>query len=84
MSLARDSRGRTPLSDLERKIYAARIREAETVPDLSCSHRLVLIQMAKVAARGLCFASQEELRRRAGLRTVRTVGRAWIRFVPGG
>lgn len=78
MTPGRDRRGRTSLTEAEREVYSARVRKAEAVPDLSSSHRLVLIQMAKVAIRGICFASQEELRRRACLKSVRTVGRAWV------
>lgn len=78
VAAGRDSLGRTLLTEAERFSYGARIREAELVPDLSSSHRLVLIQMAKMAARGICFATQEVIRKRAGLKSVRTVGRAWV------
>ncbi len=78
VAFGRDRRGWAPFTEEERTSYAARIREAEVVADLSSSHRLVLIQMAKLAARGICFASQEEIRRRAGIKSVRTVGRAWV------
>lgn len=71
-------RPRIFLSVAEREVYGARIRAAEAITDLSSSHRLVLVNMSKLAARGCCFASQEEIRKRSGLKSVRTVSRAWV------
>lgn len=66
------------LSVAEREVYSARVRAAEVIPDLSSSHRLVLINMCKLATVGCCFASQDEIRKRSGLKSVRTVRRAWV------
>ncbi len=67
-------RHRLTLSATERELYGARIRTAEVIAELSSSHRLVLINMCKLAARGCCFASQEEIRKRSGLKASGPLG----------